>query len=172
MIKHLRATAHLLFPVDNWLYCTSISSGQWVGGRFEHHWFSYCHNVHATDQKTLNVEIERVRDELKPKVTKLHKMEGMVESESTIQLNSTTLCEQWTGTIIIIVQWNLWAKALFCHIQGGRKQWALILKEWTLKKSLLHSSRSSRINIIYNFNFKIHKQYTITGYNGLLWWQA
>ena len=28
------------------------------------------------DQQTLDVEIERLRDELKPKVSKLHKMEG------------------------------------------------------------------------------------------------
>ena len=32
----------------------------------------------TTDQKSLNVEIERVREGLKPKVSKLHKMEGMV----------------------------------------------------------------------------------------------
>ena len=30
----------------------------------------------SVDQQTLDVEIERLRDELKPKVSKLHKMEG------------------------------------------------------------------------------------------------
>ena len=53
------------------------------------------------DQQKLDVEIDQLRDELKPKVSKLHKMEGMAETVLVIvhffDLNPYTLTHTHTG---------------------------------------------------------------------------